>query len=174
MTVASAILDLRTRDVPDDPNHDRAVQRPTRMPEPNYYVALLRQIPGLLVDSAGRVTAVTFVLACAAGGFFSSKVVNALITPGWWALIAVAAVLLVAFLRSNHKYVKTLQLRASAQPASGSSPQHYYYGPVTQYIGTIRTGEEPISGVGLAQPIDVETKTADPQQDLPFDEGSSS
>jgi hypothetical protein len=143
------------------------------MAEPNYYAVLLRQIPGLLIDAAGRVTAVAFMVACALGGFVSSKVVNALITPGWWALIAVGAVLVVAFARANHRYVKALQLRAAGQSTTGDVHEHHYYAPVTQYIGTIRTGEAPITGVGLPQPMRVETEVNDPQEELPLgDEGS--
>lgn len=141
------------------------------MAEPNYYAVLLRQLPRLLVDAAGRVTAIAFVVASAIGGFASSKVVNALIAPGWWALIAVAGVLLVAVLRANHRYVIDLQGRATGMKPTTTPViyQYHQHGPVH---GNVYVGPPPGQTSGVPPGVTFEATADDPQQELPLNEGS--
>lgn len=136
----------------------------------DYYYALLRECPRLLVDAVGRVTGIAFLVACGLAAFASSQAAEPVIAPGWWSLVAVGVILLVAFLRANHLYVKELRQRASGGSEHGGVHQHYYYGTVTQYLGPVSTREVPITGTGAAEQIHVETVTIDPQQKLPLDE----
>jgi hypothetical protein len=136
----------------------------------DYYYALLRQIPRLLVDAIGRVTGIAFLVACGLAAFASSKAAEPVIAPGWWSLVAVAVILLVAFVRANHVYVAALRRKAAGRSDHGGVHHHFYYGSVTQhYIGGIDTREVPITGTGATERIHVETVTIDPQDKLPLD-----
>lgn len=141
-----------------------------------YYEVLIRPIPGLLVDAAGRITAVVWLLGCGLIGVGLDKVADRVLAPAWWLLILVGGVLLRAMGRANHEYVKELRRNATdvTPEPSVALTTNVHVGNVTNnYIRWVDTAERTtISGIGPSPPMRVTryVRRSRQQEVLPFDD----
>jgi hypothetical protein len=144
-----------------------------------YYEALIRPIPGLLVDAVGRVTAVVWLLACVLGGVGSYKVADGVLAPAWWLLILVGGVLLVALARANHEYVKELRRNATdvtPEPPAAMTTNVHVGNVTNNYIRWIDTAERTtISGIGPSPSMRVTryVRRSRQREELPLDDDPS-
>jgi hypothetical protein len=142
-----------------------------------YYQVLIRPIPGLLVDAAGRITAVVWLLGCGLIGVGLDKVADRVLAPAWWLLIFVGGVLLVTTGRANHEYVKELRRAATDVTPEPPAAQttNMYFGDVNLFVRQIGTAATAITGVGPSPPMRVTryVRRARQQEELPLDDDRS-